>query len=295
MSAKFFFYPQPNGSFLRVIDLGEDLGELFSDFEVDAVDGRSFDGGIYRNVGRSGEIVTIQRDRLLLGEDLARKFVSLQNHLDRGFSCAFTSDHTKAWAAPLKGKPSGNSTKLFCYGNPFKNAVGSNIPSADDYIVIETAPPAMLHEIQKVDSVSLSSGAGGSIILDSGVDFHYRGGPLVFARYYRFWPVLKRPASDIGQSIITNEGGRLFSLSLRLVPDYSTLFSYHPEISYNDHSPTDNLGTENTPSDSDGGPRGGIDSGPKGTGTFDPPDTKKVPGLAISENETNSYQFGNGF
>ena len=38
-----------------------------------------------------------------------------------------------------------------------------------------------------------------------------------FARWYRFWPILKRPQEDIGTPMITNEGGRLFSLSVRLV------------------------------------------------------------------------------
>lgn len=257
MSAKFFYYPQPNGTFLRVIDLGEDLGELFSDFDVDAQDGVSYRGGIFRSVGRTGEIVNIQRDRLLLGEDLARKFVALQNHLDRGFSVGFTADDSKAWAAPLRFEPVGNTTALSCFPNPFRNAVGTNTIGANDYIVLETRPPAMLHEVAKVDSVSLSSAGGGSITLDSGVDFHYQGGGPVFARYYRYWPILKRPAADVGQNIITNEGGRLFSLSLRLVPDYQTLFKFHPRTN-NSGIIGNVLGTVNTKADSDN-PGGGYD------------------------------------
>ena len=41
--------------------------------------------------------------------------------------------------------------------------------------------------------------------------------------------MLKRPQSDIGQAIVTNEGGRLFSLSIRLVVDYVTLYAAHPD------------------------------------------------------------------
>ena len=38
MSARFYYYPEPDGSHLITIDLGEELGELFCDFFVDAVE-----------------------------------------------------------------------------------------------------------------------------------------------------------------------------------------------------------------------------------------------------------------
>ena len=225
MSAKFWYYPEPNGSQLVEIDLGEDLGELFSDMQFETVDAVGFTGGIQRSVGRTGEVVTIQRDRLLLGEDLAYQFTALQNHLDRGYSCAFSADHTKAWAAPLKSP--GNKA-VTVYPCPFNAFTGSVIPSADDYIVIETRPPAMLQEQQKIDSVSLLSAAGGgTVTIDKRLAFSYG---RAFARWYRFWPVLKRPQGQIGQSMITNENGRLFSLSITLTPDYDTYFSYHPDM-----------------------------------------------------------------
>ena len=40
--------------------------------------------------------------------------------------------------------------------------------------------------------------------------------------------MLKRPSSDVGSSIVTNEHGLFFSLSLRLVPDMNSLFAFHP-------------------------------------------------------------------
>ena len=227
MSARFYFYPQPNGSHLVTIDLEEDLGELFSDFIVDAVDGISMNGSIQRSVGRMGEIITIQRDRLKLGEDIAYQFMALQNHLDRGFSCAFTADHSKAWAAPIHNYLSAGTKTVNVYANPFSTFLGTAIPASDDFIVIESAPPAQLQEMHKIDSVSNLASTGGSFTIDKRINFRYNR--RAFARHYRTWPVLKRPDSDIGQNIITNEGGRLFSLSLRLVPDYDTLFAFHPD------------------------------------------------------------------
>jgi hypothetical protein len=227
MSARFYFYPQPSGSFPVTIDLEEDLGELFSDFFVDAVDGISMNGSIQRSVGRMGEIITIQRDRLKLGEDIAYKLMALQNHLDRGYSVAFTADHTKAWAAPIHNYLGAGTKTINVYANPFIAFLGSVIPASDDFVVVESAPPAQLQEMHKIDSVSNLSSTGGSLTVDDRINFQYNR--RAFVRHYRTWPVLKRPESDIGQNIITNEGGRLFSLSLRLTPDYDTLFAFHPD------------------------------------------------------------------
>ena len=63
--------------------------------------------------------------------------------------------------------------------------------------------------------------------IDKNLCFEYTD--PAFVRHYRFYPVLKRPQSDLGQAIITNEGGRLFSLSIRLVVDYMTLYAFHPD------------------------------------------------------------------
>jgi hypothetical protein len=259
MSAKFFYYPEPNGLNLVTIDLGEDLGELFSEFFVDARDGITQAGQMNRSVGRMTEIVRIQRDRLSLGEDLAYKFAAMQNHLDRGFSVAFTADHTKAWAAPCQGLPLASTRSLNVYGSPFvafadPTSAGFK-PAANDFLILETAPPGMLHEQLKVDNVSgLSATQGGLIGLDNRIAFAYS--QPAFVRHYRFWPVLKRREQDVGRNIITNEGGRLFSLDVTLVPDYRTLFAFHPEF-FGDESNLDIAGLLTTlipDSDTSGNP-----------------------------------------
>lgn len=276
MSAKFYYYPEPNGLNLVTIDLGEDLGELFSEFFVDAVDGITQTGQRKRSVGRMSEIVRIQRDRLSLGADLAYQFAAMQNHLDRGFSVAFAADHTKAWAAPCKSKPIATSRSLNCYGSPFTafaDPAGTGFkPAVGDYLILETQPPGMLHEQLKVDNVTnLSATSGGQIGLENRIAFAYQD--IAFVRHYRFWPCLKRPASDAGKNIITNESGRLFSLDLTLVPDYRTLFAFHPERYANpgvdlgsllasEPAPSDTLGRTNN----SGNVGGGIDGVPEKQG-----------------------------
>ena len=227
-NAKFFFYPEPHGSqaHLVEIDIGEALGEMFSDVQMDAVDAVSINGSIQRSVGRMQEVVTIQRDRMLLGEDLAIQFYALQNHLDRGFSCAFTADSDKAYCFPLLGSHNAGATQLKFYANPFVAFAGTSPqPAVDDYMTVETSSPNMIQEMIKVKANGASS-AGGNITLTNRLCFQYD--KPAFARHYRFYPILKRPQSDVGQAIITNEGGRLFSLSIRLIVDYETLYANHP-------------------------------------------------------------------
>ena len=98
-NARFYYTPEPFGAGprLHVIDLGEALGEMYSDISVEAVDAVSLTGSIQRSVGRTQEVVTIQRDRMIGGEDLAIQFHALQNHLDRGFSVSFAADEDNAF------------------------------------------------------------------------------------------------------------------------------------------------------------------------------------------------------
>lgn len=234
-NAKFFYYPQPDGRHLVEIDLGEPLGELQSEFEHDAVDAVTQSGAIFRSVSRGGEVITIQRDRMQLGEDLAIQFDALQNHLDRGFSVFFCADADKAWAAPMTTPPqAGGWPPTFDVNNAvFSDITGTSvIPVAGDYVVIESDSPPYIRETHEIQSISVTAGSGGSVTLTKRLNFDYANRP-VFMRYYRTWPVLKRPQSDVGRAIITNEGGRLFSLSIRLVVDYDLLFAAHNGDGYN--------------------------------------------------------------
>ena len=63
-NAAFWFYP--SGAHLVTINLGEQLGELFTDFEVDAATGTSLSGRMRRVVGLQREIITT----ILTGADL---------------------------------------------------------------------------------------------------------------------------------------------------------------------------------------------------------------------------------
>ena len=70
---KFYFFPEPDGSQLVEIDLGESLAEFFFDFEVERSTAVAVDGGMYRTTTTHRQILNIQRDRFSGGEDLAIK------------------------------------------------------------------------------------------------------------------------------------------------------------------------------------------------------------------------------
>ena len=225
-NAKFYFYPEPSGNKLVTIDLGEALGELFSEWQKDVSDGVAYDGSIFRTIGRTQEVINIQRDRMSGGFETARKFRALQNHLDRGFACSFSADSDNAFIFPVTSSPVISGDTIVQVGsNPFRNFVGTNVPAANDYMVMETGSPASICEQVKVSATDVTAANGGRLTFSEGLNFAYDR--PAFVRWHWFWPVLRRPASDVGKSIITNEHGLLYSLDLRLIVDYSGLFAFH--------------------------------------------------------------------
>ena len=224
-NAAFYFSPQPDGRRLIKIDLGERLGELFSDFEIDAQDAVARDSSQFRSTGLNREIVTIQRDRFAAGEALASKLVALQNHLDRGYSCAFTADDSYNWAFPVTRRPISGDQNLGLGANPFVDFT-NKLPVASQYCVLESESPTGIREQVVINSASVTNTSGGTVTLnDPYVNFTYPR--RAFLRWYRFFPVLRRPQADVGKNIVTNEGGRLFSLNIRLVVDLAGLFLFH--------------------------------------------------------------------
>ena len=234
MSAKFYYYPQPTGNQLVTIDLGEDLAEMYSDWEYVADSSTTMTGRMQATTMLNREIVTIVRGRMQGGESMAHKFAALQNHLDRGFSVAFSASWQHSYSFPISTSPIGGDTVLQLFANPFYNMVkpsGSSapIPEVNQYAVIETGPPGAVHEIIKIAAVSAGFSAqipGGTVTAESPINFTYS--KPAFLRWYRHFPVLKRMEKDRGKAIVTNEHGITWSLELRLTPDYSSLFGFHP-------------------------------------------------------------------
>lgn len=119
-NAIFYYFPIPDARSLVTIDLGEKLGELFSEYQYDVAESISRGGRRYLSHGLQREFVTIQRDRMLLGESLAMKLQSMQNHLDRGGYVSFCADSDKAYIHPLLSTPEQGRASILVGSNPFK-------------------------------------------------------------------------------------------------------------------------------------------------------------------------------
>ena len=249
-NAKFYYYPEPDSRQLRTIDLGEKLGELFSEFVYDVKSSISRGGRRYLSHGLGREFVTIQRDRMLLGENLAIELQTMQNHLDRGGYVSFCSDSDKAYIHPVLDTVEQQDATFSLGSNPLKDIIGTNTPTQGDYVSIHTGSPSNVIEYSKLANVdsSFSSDLGGTITVNPKIAFTYNN--RSFLRYYRFFPMLRRPTNEIGQNIITNEGGRLFSLNVRLYMDSYTLFNYHNGFDGINRSP--NFGGNNVPAPAGG-------------------------------------------
>ena len=103
MGALFRFYPMPIGNQLIVINLNEKLAELYSDWQYESSTGQTMNGKLRTSTMLNREVITIIRDRMQGGEELAHKFAALQNHLDRGYSVHFTADNgmNEDWVYPV--------------------------------------------------------------------------------------------------------------------------------------------------------------------------------------------------
>ena len=220
----FYWFPVPNSGHLETIDLGEGLGELSLGWELDASTGVSVTGKSYRSCKLHRQTITISRDRMIGGEAMATKFSALFNHLQRGYSCGFSVDSSKAWIAPVTSTIYGGQPVINVGGNPFADIVGTNTPSNDDFFAIETRSPGMVYEVKKKQSGSASYTIGGAITMSENLSFSIF--EPAWCRWYRYWPILRLPQSQINQNPITNESGLLWNLSLTLVTDSDSLFSF---------------------------------------------------------------------
>jgi len=223
-NAKFYYFSRPAGiSYLQTIDLQEALAELFSEYEIDAQDGVSYTGRRFRTISRLSEIVRIQRDRMVGGEDLARDLHSLQSHLAHGFPTMFSADSDKAYATYLRQPAMVGDTVIYVGPNVYRSFVGNQIVQAGDYLILESQNPGMFYQQVEIQSITATATSAGTITLSTPIQFDFDSGS-VGVRWYRFWPSLKRPVDNLNTNMISNERGFLWSLDVLMTPDYGV---YH--------------------------------------------------------------------
>ena len=148
--------------------------------------------------------------------------MTLQSHVDRGHSVLFAADLDKAYVTHLTQPARAGDTVIFVAANVVRSIVGNKIVQAGDYLMIESENPNMRYQQVEVQSLTATATAGGTITLVNPIAFDFDKG-VISVRHYRFWPTLKRPVENLGQNMVTNERGFLFSLDVIMTPDYPQL------------------------------------------------------------------------
>ena len=222
--AAFYLYPEPGSGSPVTLSLGECITGYDERPDVEVADAVSLAGGRQRAVGRWGKRVRLTLEDMLQDGQLGWKLLALQNHLDRGYSVGFTADTTRAWAAFLPTPYSAGTTSLTPGVPPFSSMVGAGQQVfADDWIRLTSQPPENTEEAVQVDTWTSSSS----------ISLHASAAPLftptqsVFASWVMFWPLLKRPAEDVGKNITLIKAGGLWSMQVELVTDPVALWGFN--------------------------------------------------------------------
>lgn len=215
-NATIWFYPSPEVGLVEI-----DFAEALSDLQVDPIreveDARAYDGTLYRSVLSGREQVRIVLERFT-DEALARKFESLQAHLERGGSISFCNDKAKAWAGFTETAMAGG-TFIGTGGHAFASYSASAALAAGDTICIESTNPEGLREFVSVDAVAT---ADTEITTQQTILYNYLLLPAL-VRFRDFWPVLQWPAAQMGRSIVTHDHRISYTLDMTLETNPGTI------------------------------------------------------------------------
>ncbi len=224
--AAFYLYPTPGPGTPRTLSLGECVTTYAERPDVAVADAVALTGASQRTLGQWRKRVTVTLEGMIGGANLGWKLLMLQNHLDRGGRVGFTADVTKSWAAFLS-YATGDTT-LSPGVPPWSAMVGAGKSLVGgDMIRLSSEHPENTEEAVKV----LSWNGASPINLDVASYPPPRFTPTqpVLASWAYFWPVLLRPADQVGQNITAIELGHVWSLRLELATDPATTWAANQE------------------------------------------------------------------
>lgn len=207
-----WWYPGGQGP-LQEIDLGEALSDVQPVAVHSGVSSEAADGSLRRMT--LGGWLTV---RLVLSNfddaALARKLLSLETHLKKGFPISVALDEDTAWAGILAAPPAqGDTTVTTRAGNEFAVYTGSSAALVSgDEVRISSGAPEVWREYFAVDSVS-----GTSVTLAESVRYPHSVGPVVLAAR-DFFPVLVYDGPP-DRPIVSDDYRRVYTLDLPLRED----------------------------------------------------------------------------
>lgn len=224
--AAFYLYPDPGPGSPWTLSFGECVTSYTEAPDVEVADAVTLSGRRQRAIGRWGKRVRLTLERMASREELAWQMLALQNHLDRGYSVAFTADTGKAWASffGATALPAAGDTLITPGANAWSSLVGSNSLAAGDWIRIYSEASYALEQAGKIQTWTASNNI--TLAATTPIRFDFSG--KCIASWSYFWPLLKRPEDNVGTNIVVNEVGRLWTMSIDLVIDLAALFALWP-------------------------------------------------------------------
>lgn len=212
----FYWYPGGTGP-LKQSDLGRLPSELKEVGLREVADSYSGIWSLSRLDlgGRFRVVLEIRRVSLLnsTGQALEATLKNLVDHLQRGFYCGFSLDHSKTWAAWQSPGPGVGGTIVYNASNGFSAWSSAGTLAANDAIVIESGNPDAFREINLVSAVS------SQISLNSGVLYSHQTGYGCLARYRWFFPTLYLPADQVNAAMFDDSSRIHFTCRLELEYD----------------------------------------------------------------------------
>jgi hypothetical protein len=210
-NATIWYWPDATGS-AEVIDLGTGVSRLeeLTDPAIDESESVYGDIATAHLRGRLRYRIALERfsGSTSAGQSLARALSSFQAHYDRGGTFGFSLDKDKAYAAfsekaPNRGDTAVRLAQVYAY-------YASAAIAASDELIVQSANPDARREWATVGVIS-----GASLTFGAGLIYTHTG--RVFVRYRDFVPVLRRPPSAAGASILSQEQRRTYTLDLEAV------------------------------------------------------------------------------
>jgi len=189
------------------------IGQRVSDLQVQA--GRWRRTTVAGGIPVSGDLGGFRTVRIvkekLTGAAVIRSLRSLETHLLRGGSVAFSLDHVRTWGGWASSNPQRGDTTVTIDDSAFTAFSSSGAVATGVLITIESPNPEHLREVALVSSVS-----GNTITLDGSVVQTYDQGP-VFIRYQDWYPILTLPPQNLSQASLVTERRLFWDFDVTLI------------------------------------------------------------------------------
>lgn len=148
------------------------------------------------------------------GQSLARKLMTLQNHLDRGGVCYVANVSTKAWAGYSSSGFTRGTTSISHNGLAWGLYTSATLANGDEVVIQSFAPDC------KREYGTVSALGSRTLTLSSGLVFSYSD--AFFIRHRDFYVAMRFPTGQ-RQNILTHDYRRLYTLDMTLEEDLPTI------------------------------------------------------------------------